>query len=1476
MKLRVIQLFIFTIVFNALIYPQASSRQSNNDAYLFQQLRLEKIGADKDLKQKNLNAILQDRHGILWLGSAGAGLIRYDGYQFTTFTRIAFDSTSLSSNNVSSLYEDSQGKLWVGTDNGLNCFVPETASFQHFRLDSPTRILAEQKIVSDITEDAAGNFWLATYSGIYRMQRRDSPENSYQIDYFPITPENLSSPRNYINSLHIDPDNHFWIGTNDGLFLLTNQGDDEFNPLSPATPQFNILPQNQYLPDSIKTPDTYQITDIQTLSNGQVWGVGNYGIFGVERRENPWQFEFYPLFILNNSTGNRFWERSGPMGPELWIPGIWEDKLFIFDLNKRIFLQTLQAEDLLLPTGDVKFVDAALHSLYEDRTGLVWITSANGLYRYDPAAARFYTYPDAFRKLLKASPFNLRTAYLDSRQNLWLINENIYTGSPEKGNLDRLQTSKAYGQKDWIFYNKILEDSRGNFWFGLEGNGIYHYDHQSGQILRHYLRAESENPIFRYNNVTALLEAGSGHIWAGISTLLRTNPVRQLPPEPANYLYRIDPATGETAEFKIADWPQASEENYIFALAEGNADLLWVGTQFGLLRFTINNAAVEIFQHDPGQQSSLSNNRVHAVLPDPLQPERYIWAATFGGGLNRLDQQTAEFEHFTTEDGLPSNDISSLLADDNGNLWLGTSNGLSKITLDQQNRDILHIRIYTPEDGLTGEDFTYFYGNNAHKARSGEFVFSSLKSFDVFSPTDFTTEIDTPHTLLNGLQVHYQPLIPGAENSPIDRPVAELQEITLPYHQNTLTFDMLALHYRVPEKNRYRYRLIGYDNEWVENNYNRQAHYTGLPPGNYTFNFQAAATNNIWTRNGSSLKITITPPWWRTWWAYIAYFLLIVGALFLFQRYEINRQRLKHNLEMESLRSEQERRETERLKEMDRLKTRFFTNISHEFRTPLTLIMGPVDQMLSQKPSESTQQQLDIIQRNARRLYHLINQLLDLSRLENSRLPLQAAPGDIVDYLKGLTMGFSSWSERKQVTLRLIVNEGVAEIHQSDKPLYFDRDFLEKILNNLISNAMKFTSKGGKVTVELGIGSAELGMRNAELFLIRVSDTGIGIPAERLPHVFDRFYQADSSATREYEGTGIGLALCKDLVERHYGTIEVESIEGKGSTFTVRLPLGKAHLPPEDVVAAIHTAKRVKPISQDVFEPNYEDATVNPLAEISAADDKGQDKTPELPEDQQSTTILLVEDHSDFRAYMRSCLLDNGDDQFQKNYQILEAKNGEVGWQQSLASLPDIIISDIMMPKMNGYELCKKLKSDQRTSHIPVILLTAKATQDDKLLGLETGADDYLSKPFDSRELNLRVRNLVKQRRKLQALFSQSVTLKPSEVTVNSLDETFLKKAIEIVETHISDENFDIDTLQDALNLSRSHLHRKLKALTGKSATDFIRTVRLHRAADLLRQQAGTVTEIAYQTGFNSQAYFSRSFQKEFGMSPKAFMKGTR
>ena len=767
-------------------------------------------------------------------------------------------------------------------------------------------------------------------------------------------------------------------------------------------------------------------------------------------------------------------------------------------------------------------------------------------------------------------------------------------------------------------------------------------------------------------------------------------------------------------------------------------------------------------------------------------------------------------------------DVVTMKDDQDGRLWILTRQGITCYDL----REKIAIQ-FNENDGLAHRR-GQFPANIPVLTSQGIMVISDHDGLTSFEPSTLRINRKKTFPLLTRISVNNQtPPVGSFKNGDnqysLSTDVSILEELVLDYQHNNFTLEFSSMELTSPEKNLYRHKLEGFDEEWIETDWkNRTATYTNLDAGTYIFKVKASNYHGIWSDNERALSVIILPPPWKTWWAYTLYAIAFVAVFLYWRSIENKRLQLRHR--------------TEYLSELDNLKTRFFQNISHEFRTPITLLVSPLKELYGGKFKGDLKSTYGIMLRNGNRLLRLINQLLDLSKLEAGKMQLNGAVIDLVEFLREIAAAYESMAANKDI--KYSFDSDVARL-----PILADDEKLEKVFHNLLSNAFKFTKEGGEISIRLTVVDKKQAV-------ISVRDTGIGIPADQLIKVFDRFYQVDSSQTREYEGSGLGMALAKEFVELHHGKISVESKEGQGSTFTVKLPLGKDEL--------IEQGFKLRNSKTDKLSSSLE-GVISSEGETEIFSDEEPAAVAE------PTTILIIEDNVDMRKYIRKTL--------SAYYQIIEAKNGKEGFQKATELLPDLIISDVMMPEMDGYKLCTLIKTNELTSHIPVILLTAKADRESKLIGLETQADDYLSKPFDVDELLLIVRNHIEERRKMRERFSREIKLEPKHISITSLDEKFITNVLAQIEEHMGDEDFSIEELSVQAGYSTMHVYRKIKSLTGQTPSQFVRTIRLKRAAELLSRKSDNISQIAYQVGFSNISYFNKCFKDQFEMTPGDFLK---
>ncbi|MCI0694950.1 response regulator [candidate division KSB1 bacterium] len=1386
------------------------------------------LSIDDGLSQNAVFAILQDRQGFMWFGTKD-GLNRYEGYSFIIYQHNPFDSTSLSANHVTELFEDSRGDLWVGTlDGGLNRLIRETETFQRFTTmsDSPSEVTA-------ITEDSAGNIWVGTSGdGLLQLSRKDlDAPRSDGADFIrfvhqPGMPGTLS--HNKVNAVLVDAGGNLWVGTNRGLDRLRDQGG------AAAFEHHVIFVKNPRAPLS---PQDSSITALYQDNNGVLWLGTTSGIVRFDASDGsfihyPHHYEIYRydwgtiLAIMQDRSGR------------LWLATPAE--LMRFDPERRTY--DYFRHD---PFDPHSLSYNYISSIHRDRTDILWFgTLGYGVNVYDPKANRFPTLRRARDAASRIAGFSVRSILEDRSGDVWVGAEVLYRWDRKTGKLESFETTS---ERPDDFGNtgpySMLQASGGTLWFATI-EGLFRYTLQTEEVRQY--KYDPANPAgLPQKEVFAVLEDRAGDIWIATK----------------NYLSKlVDEQRGHFRHVQYMD--RVTDELARPHIYQDESGRFWLGTGDGLLQFNFDTQSFRTYRNDPKQPMSLSNNVIKSICPDPDEPDHILWLGTAGGGLNRFDMITETFRHFTEADGLPNNVVYGILMDDTGDLWLSTNKGLSRF-----NRKTGSFRNYDVSDGLQSNEFNTgaFY-----KSPSGEMFFGGIDGVNYFYPADIIDNPHRPPIVITGFKILNRAISHKDSNSVLQKPISETEALTVSHRDDILTFEFAALDFSAPEKNRYAYMLENFNDDWIHTGAIRTATYTNLPPGEYIFRVKGSNNDGVWNEEGAALRLAILPPWWRTWWAYTLYGLTIIGLLYAVRRYELNRIDLRNRLHLEQVAAE-------KLREVDQMKSRFFANISHEFRTPLTLILGPMDSLLAMVENQQARQSLQMMRRNANRLLQLINQLLDLSKLESGRMQLQAVCKDVIPVLRGIVMTFQSMAERKEIALLF---------HSEIEPLelYFDHEKFEKIFFNLLSNAFKFTRAGigGKVSVTVERTSGREGERESgrqgerekmhslspthplspsptQYVQLTVKDTGIGIPKDKLPFVFDRFYQAETGSTREFEGTGIGLSLVKELVELHHGTIEINSQEGWGTEAIVRLPLGRAHLKDDEIVEA---SEQLSVISESRIEDRK-----------SKIEDRGSRIEDRATSDQQQATsdreiVLVVEDNTDMRSYIRQYL--------EEAYQVVEAQNGREGVEKATETIPDLVISDVMMPEMDGYALCRALKTDEKTCHIPVILLTAKAARDEKLEGLETGADDYLVKPFDAKELLVRVKNLIQLRQKLREKFSSARLQEQMPSIENKLDQAFLQRVQKVVEENMENEDFGVEELAVKLKLSRTQLHRKISALTNQPASLFIRSVRLHHARKMLEHDGNLINEVAYRVGFSSHAYFTKCFHEEFGCTPKEFVKARR
>ncbi len=1077
------------------------------------------------------------------------------------------------------------------------------------------------------------------------------------------------------------------------------------------------------------------------------------------------------------------------------------------ELTHRFYIEAPQNQKI---TNDVISV------MFIDKHENLWLGTENqGLYKVSTESKPFFSYYHYQSKNREIIKDIIRAIYEDDMGNIWIgsFYNGLYVYNRKSNTMSVIQHEPERADNSLISneIRSILCDSKGLVWIGTK-QGLSKYNVKTKRFSNFNIYSEKSIPN---NWVHSIIEDSQGDIWiATFFGIARYDAI-------ADRFISYDPTT-------------SLMHHNVDAIIEDSHNNLWIGTQGGgvtcLIRKNNSTQFTPVhYLNNPEDANTLSNNRVFSLIEDP---DGYIWIAT-EYGLNRLNPKNGDFLRFNQKNGLPDDMIMGLLFDNEHNLWISHKKGLSRL-----NTQDFDIRNYSEQDGLQSNEFSE---NTCFKnEKSGELFFGGTNGLNSFFPEKIEENYILPEVIFTGLEVLNQEVKPNKkinERVILSKPIFFTKKLSLKYSDKSFSIKFAALHYANPKSNQYKYKLEGYDKNWINADpLIRIASYSNLPAGKYIFKVKASNNDGIWNNQPTTLKITIIPPWWNNWIAYIAYLIIASIIFYLIYDYIISSEKFKNEMRYE-------RMKTKKIVELDEMKMQFFTNVSHEFRTPLSLIIDPLRKLNQSdiNPSQ-TKYYHSVMYQNAQVLLRLVNQLLDFRQLETGHLKLDIKQADIVAYTKAVFDTFSIRAKQRKIKYKFYsASSGIIA--------RFDPDKLEKILINLLANAFKYTSDNGEISLKIyQKKETSDNSENKDLVVISIHDNGVGISTKNQKKIFDRFYQAKTSKFLPTHGTGIGLAYTKQLVKILNGTITVKSSPDNGSIFTIVLPTGNINK---------------KQFVNDDIQPKttFEFPEMDEmLIEERATNNK------KLNTDLMQ--LLIVEDNVDVREYIKN--------ELSGKYNIIEASDGKEGFEAALSSSPDIILSDIMMPIMNGLELCKLIKSDERTSHIPFIMLTARQSEEYKKEGYEFGADAYITKPFNTSIMLAIIRNLIDSRLKLKEIFAKSPFIDIKRIAGNSADEGFLNSVIETVEEEISNPDFNIDGLSDLLKISRRLLTHKIKTLTGQTVLEFIKTVRLNKGAKLLLSTDYSISEVSYMLGYNAPANFSRSFSNQFGKSPTEYIESLK
>lgn len=1369
-----------------------------------------------------------------WLPISFFLLLWFEGYgqQMTLSRQLVFEK--IGKQRANTFLEDSYGFIWIGAGS---LFRYDGYAIQKYRPKLKDSSQNSTGTVYALLEDAKKRIWIGAANGLFHYDR----ERDELIEH-PIEGRENAKTFGRTISLLQDKSGRLWIGDRQRLYLMEN----------PDSNSFKIIKGIQL---GRRLQGALGVLSIVEGKKGEIFASTNNGLWLIRNDTveqllpKEWQDRIEEFQILDAAKDYQ---------DRLWLATI--DGLWLFDMQNASFSK----KELPAETGKV------VKKVRFGKLNELWIGSQDaGLFKYENGSFEQFKYEPNNPYSLYDNDITALTS--DRFNNLWVgtfIGINRINFERQKFPFYQI----APGPYNYDNYtHRVLQDSLDGFWFRLLKLGLGH----ASRLEKSYGLEEELDTLLRPESGSIGEEVKSfcvdpdGNVW--VITLTKG-------------LYKFEKSQKEPKHIDLGDFMKSAYTLEIISDRK-NPQYLWFTSRFGLCRvnrFTHDTkcfaprddliwvdtiGVADLDQSEDGnfwcsiKYKGFSriiyfdyNDTTFIAKPNDLDhpssikytwtnhiksmPGNQIWVGTGSKGVIIIDAKEKTYRHLTEKEGLPVKSVMSIAPDKEGNIWFTSPGKICKVMKFAGRNSTYDWKNYRCYDNI--EDIESFTYRSAAVGKDGRITFGGRNGVYSFYPNEIAFDSDTVHP-----KVYLTNFKVLNKKRPLEKAYELIKEIRLPFKENEIIFEFAALDFFHTKKIRYKYRLIGQDKAWKESGGERQAFYNNLKPRMYTFQVLASNVDSSWPApdSGLNIKVVIVPPWYRSRPAWLLY--IVAGAALLLgvRRYELRRQFA--------------RAEARRLKELDAVKTRLYTNITHEFRTPLTVIMGVAGKIKKDPPKaiRKLEAYSEMILRNSRGLLRLVTQMLDLSKLEAGAMSLNLSPGDLINFLRYLLESFHSYAETEGVHL---------EFHSKIDELWaeYDPDKVKKIVSNLVANAIKFTPEGGKIQL-----AVDLEPPAANCLLLTVSDAGPGIPADQLPYIFDRFYQVDDSSTRKRgrllskatapaEGTGIGLALTKELVKLMKGRISVDSQLGKGTIFKVVLPL--TGVPKPTGADKKETASTAMPVQPYFPKPSAYDAPEGAPVE-----------NPGKPQ------LLIIEDNPDVVRYLRLCL--------EKGFRLQVANDGAKGWAKALETIPDLIISDVMMPETDGFELCKRLKKERLTSHIPIILLTAKADRPSRIAGLERGADAYLAKPFDEQELLVRINKLLDLRRVLQEKYRNldifSSPFDPSAVKDKSVaapitdspEEAFLMDARQVVLAHLHHHDLDVNKLCRLLNMSRTQLHRKFKALTGLSATRFINSVRLSQAQKLLLNPQLSIKEVAYDAGFKSPNYFRRLFSETFGRPPSEY-----
>ncbi|MFI1772000.1 hybrid sensor histidine kinase/response regulator transcription factor [Thalassobellus citreus] len=1311
-------------------------------------------------------------------------------------------SSGLSNEGIICLEKEKDGFVWIGTRNGLNRY-----DGLGVRVYNKKNSNLNSNDISDLLIDKKNRLWITTLGGGLNYYNADK-------DSFEVFKSNVNEPNsllsNHITTAIEDSKGQIWLGTEKGLCKL----DPETKKFTSYTHQLNA---NQ-------SKRSNSITSIYEDKNGDLWiGTFGKGLFVFDIIEEKFQ-----QIISEQTQISDFIYTISALNSDKILIGTNGSGLLLVDIA------TLKLSDFFKENLSLKQEINIVRSIKKDSKDNLWIgTDGNGVFEIQ--------YPNGKQPIVHNYLYNAQLESSLSGNAIYEIMEdddaNIWFGTAWNGIsiLDKKHTNETlYSDIVGLNPSPVLSIYKNNtkLYLGLDGEGLTVYNTDSEKV-KYYNKKKNYSSI-KANYIQKIIETKNGDVWLGTFSngLIKFNEQRN---ETLQYKHEFnntnsisfddvrDIIEDKNNNLWLATWGgginyfNPTDESFINyrentkALNSDNVidlepdgDKLWIATFGGGLNvFDTKTKTSNFYTHKEQDSTTLSSNNIFSLFKDS---KNYLWIGTFGEGINRMNLQTNQIERFENIEEIKYFTITGIIEDDNQTIWFSTKQGVINYSY-QTNK-------FNSFPNLTGE----FHINSIFKDEQGLLYFGGMNDVLKINPKTVKINRTQPKVKITSFKL-FNKEVKIEEHGVLEKNIILEDEITLKHNQDVLTFEFSALQFPFSNTCEYAIKMENFDETWRYIGKDRTATYTNLSPGNYIFKVKSKEIGSNWGDSYTSVDIHILNPYWLKWGAFLIYGAILIFLFYLFRKYTIGWERMKSNLEFEKLNHEKDN-------ELYNLKQQFFTNISHEIRTPVTLILSSINRLfdkggvLEKKHANAAH----VIKKSSDNLLQLVNELLDIRKLETNEMQLRVTKEEFVSYCKEIFLSFSEIALDRNI-------EYTFEAETDKIELWFDKNQLEKVIYNILTNAFKFTKNKGEVQVKIE--------HNKSHVYVFIKDSGIGMTDVFLSKIFNRFYQEKVAETIEKPGFGLGLSISKEIINLHKGDINVESKKGVGSTFEVKLLKDKKHFSNNVIII------------EDDFESSY----------------KEDKKTKALKTEKSNTkkaSILIVEDNIEIQNYLKEILIDD--------YIVLQASNGEEGMARAIDTFPDLIISDIMMPIMDGLEFTKKMKLNSNTSHIPIVLLTARTTPKNKMEGFETGADEYITKPFDEDLLKTRISNLLNNRKRLKNKFKNESILSPNELAINSVDQVFLEKLYKVINSNLETNNLKAEIISKEIGMSHSVMYKKIKALTGMSYITFVREYRLSIAKQLIEELGYSVSEACFKVGYSDRKYFSKLFKQKFNANPSEFI----